>query len=349
VNLMTVHAAKGLEFPIVFLVNVGRGTGAHVDPILLVSDPARHEPLVSVDGGLPEAEAALRERDVEETKRLLYVAVTRARDRLYFSAVTDGTRFRPARGSLAEVLPASFVEALARAASGDAPQVQGTGPSGTHALQVCRAIVPGRPVLPPAGTLAGASDFGPVADASARARRAATSFDAPPGPLPAAGTDSSRIAGTLVHRLFEQVEAARDEDDEALGRRMRLLLRPAERVGLEDEDGLLESARRCFRAMLRRPSVVALMAAPDRWHEVPFSLAEGGVVVEGTIDSLVRDEAGLVVVELKTGRPAPQHRAQLATYLRAARAFAPGDAVRGVLVYADQDVWLEAHPVGPGA
>ena len=105
VNLMTVHAAKGLEFPIVFLVNVGRGTGSHVDPVLVVSDPRRQEPLVSIGGGLPEAEAALRERDIEETKRLLYVAVTRARERLYLSAVVKDGRFRVGRGSLAEVLP----------------------------------------------------------------------------------------------------------------------------------------------------------------------------------------------------------------------------------------------------
>jgi len=69
-------------------------------------------------------------------------------------------------------------------------------------------------------------------------------------------------------------------------------------------------------------------------------------VIEGTMDSLVRDQAGLTVVELKTGRPGAQHRAQLAVYVQAARAFAPGESVLGVLVYADRDVWLEAEPLG---
>ncbi|RPJ58832.1 MAG: hypothetical protein EHM24_28395, partial [Acidobacteria bacterium] len=101
VNLMTVHAAKGLEFPIVFLVNLGRGTGGGGEPLLMVPGVHGREPLVSVGGALAEAEEALRERDREETKRLLYVAVTRARERLYLGAVVRDGRLQAGRGSLA--------------------------------------------------------------------------------------------------------------------------------------------------------------------------------------------------------------------------------------------------------
>ena len=66
-------------------------------------------------GALREADEAARARDREETKRLLYVAVTRARERLYLSGVVREGRFAAGRGSLAEVLPQGFQKMFAAA------------------------------------------------------------------------------------------------------------------------------------------------------------------------------------------------------------------------------------------
>ena len=105
VSLMTVHAAKGLEFPIVFVVNVGRGTGGPRAPIRVAD--AGGEATVAIADYQSEADEDARAREREETKRLLYVAVTRARDRLYLSAVLKDGTFRAGPGSLGEVLPGS--------------------------------------------------------------------------------------------------------------------------------------------------------------------------------------------------------------------------------------------------
>jgi ATP-dependent helicase/nuclease subunit A len=339
VNLMTVHAAKGLEFPVVFLVNIGKGSGGSKAPIRLAAESGEAAPSVSVGDYQSDADDDANHKEREEAKRLLYVAVTRARDRLYFAAVTDGRHFRPARGSLAEVLPSTFLDVLSSATEGGDVVEWVSGPA-RHAFFVCRALTAGRAAVAPPAPSAPASDFAAIADAGARPRRAATSILEGRGMVDAAGADSSRIAGTLVHRLFEHVGAAGEEDDETLDRRMRLLLRPSERVGLGDEAAVLQTARRCFRSMLARRSVVTLMSRPERWHEVPFSLADDEGLIEGTIDSLVRDDDGLVVVEFKTGRPTPLHRAQLDTYLRAARLLEPGTPARGVLVYPGEDVWI---------
>jgi ATP-dependent helicase/nuclease subunit A len=104
VSLMTVHASKGLEFPIVFVVNMGRGTGGMRAPIRVAADGAG-EPSVAIADYQSEADEDALARDREESKRLLYVALTRARDRLYLSATVEDGKVRMGRGSLGEVLP----------------------------------------------------------------------------------------------------------------------------------------------------------------------------------------------------------------------------------------------------
>jgi ATP-dependent exoDNAse (exonuclease V) beta subunit len=127
VSLMTVHAAKGLEFPIVFLVNLGRGTGNTRAPIRVASDAAG-DASVAVADYQSEADEDAVAREREETKRLLYVALTRARDRLYLSGVVANGTFRATRGSLGEVLPASLKVVLTQAAGMSDRTVTWAGP-----------------------------------------------------------------------------------------------------------------------------------------------------------------------------------------------------------------------------
>ncbi len=146
VNLMTVHAAKGLEFPIVFVVNLGKGSGGSRDDIRVVAAPfseedeAGGEPSVSVSDHLNDSDRDAEAREHEETKRLLYVALTRARDRVYLGATLTGGRLILAKGSLGKILPASLAASLA--AASEAAVTLWQGGSARHALYR---------VAPPAG------------------------------------------------------------------------------------------------------------------------------------------------------------------------------------------------------
>ncbi len=84
VNVMTVHSAKGLEFPVVFLVN-------------LISDkfPSRSRPEpIEVPKDLIKEDLPQGDWHMEEERRLFYVGTTRAKDLLYFSWARDTGSFR---------------------------------------------------------------------------------------------------------------------------------------------------------------------------------------------------------------------------------------------------------------
>jgi ATP-dependent helicase/nuclease subunit A len=121
VSLMTVHAAKGLEFPIVFVVNMNRGIGG-IRPPIRVAAGAPADEAVAIADYQSEADEDQKGREREETKRLLYVALTRARDRLYLSAIVKEGVCRMGRGSLGEVLPEDLKRLFADAAAESGPR-----------------------------------------------------------------------------------------------------------------------------------------------------------------------------------------------------------------------------------
>ncbi len=170
VSLMTVHAAKGLEFPIVFVVNMGRGTGGMRAPIR-VSAGGDADPSVAIADYQSEADEDTQAREREESKRLLYVALTRARDRLYLSATVQDGKCRMGRGSLGEVLPdpvkALFVQAMVEQMAGGPEDqlVSWTGPSGAaHVFTVPGVAEEPRKLETKRAPAAWVDHFAPIAE-----------------------------------------------------------------------------------------------------------------------------------------------------------------------------------------
>ena len=83
VVMMTIHSAKGLEFPVVFLTGMEEGL-------------------------FPSARSALEEDDLEEERRLCYVAITRAKEQLYIT----NTKQRMLFGKTSYSVPSRFLEEI---------------------------------------------------------------------------------------------------------------------------------------------------------------------------------------------------------------------------------------------
>jgi ATP-dependent helicase/nuclease subunit A len=152
VRLMTIHAAKGLEFPVVCVADLGRQPNTQT-PDLLVDGERVGLRLVRLDGAGSSAtldhEDLCRERrarEAEEEDRILYVAMTRARERLLLSGAVAFERWPSpelASTAISWLAPALSAELPALAMAGDAAVLDLPIEGGRGAVSVrCRLNTP---------------------------------------------------------------------------------------------------------------------------------------------------------------------------------------------------------------
>ncbi len=345
VNLMTVHAAKGLEFPVVFLVNLGRGGGGGRDPIRVA--PLEHDEEIAVSVGTfrSAADDDAADRDREELKRLLYVAITRARDRLYLATTLDDRgRFEVAKGGLGDVLPADIRAVFERAGATPPDTVEARlewqGASGVHRFaHVVPAAAAAMPIKIDRVHKEVASDFTrlPAAPSPARARISTAGVEPAIGrqQLPEAVVDAPdpRRLGTLVHRLLEHDALGGNLDEAALRQLADRLLGGDDRRSTTGPQRLIDAALLVIGQMAQNEALAGSLSGP-RWHEVPLAYHDGHRIWRGALDALVAAGPGQCeVLEFKTGRPRPAHEEQLALYVAAIAALAPDLEVSGRVVY----------------
>jgi ATP-dependent helicase/nuclease subunit A len=284
VRVLTVHGAKGLEFPIVVLTGLGLHeqprTGAVIfgpdgPEIRLGYDHARY-----LTPGFETCKEHEHDAWRAEQLRLLYVALTRAEDHLVVSLHRrDGEKCLAAY--LADA--AATRPQLVRTAVGKPPVATGRD---APAPDVDRdAWIAAR-----AGRIA-QSRKAPVLAATTIARAVTDddeneAVELPPWRRGRAGS----ALGRAVHAVLQTIDLATGEGLEATARAQAL----AEGLtGREDE--IRELAER----MLEAPAVRAAAAA-KHWREVPVAAPVDGVLVEGFIDLLYEGDDGLVVVDYKT-------------------------------------------------
>jgi ATP-dependent helicase/nuclease subunit A len=352
VRIMTVHGAKGLEAGIVFMPDTCAVPGGSHDPglITLSSEtklllwPVRVKSEDMVTAG---ARLAGRQARDDEYRRLLYVAMTRARDRLYICGHL-GKSALPEKSWYALVVDALKPLATEVVTDGRTVwRIEGTQKNVPKSeLRAAEAPLPG---LQPWSRLPAAPEPSPSRPL-APSRMPPDGAVEPPALSPLAGDTSRRYRrGKLIHRLLQTLpdlpESAREDTAH------RFLGGPSH--GL-DEAERAEIAAATL-AVLREPSFAPIFAEGSR-AEVAIvgriDFAGKPALVSGQIDRLCVTEPRVLVVDYKTNRPAPPrledvapaYLAQMAAYRAVLAQVYPGREIACALLWTDGPKLMELPP-----
>ncbi|MGH1398573.1 MAG: double-strand break repair helicase AddA [Alphaproteobacteria bacterium] len=342
VRIMTTHGSKGLQAPIVFLPDTTAAAGGNntntANRLLWPSQSGLNLPLLAPRKDHESALYAagkdtIKERMEEEYRRLLYVAMTRAEDRLYIAGYTN--KRPPADGCWYRLCDAAMRNM-------DGAQ---ESENGTLRYSAPQSKDPDRHSKETSET----SDESPLPD---WLYNAAPAEPQPPAPLvpsrpseiepaatsPLSDNDQYRFRrGNLTHTLLQFLPDIPPQNREN-----------AAQAYLDNHAGdLTQNTRgsilRETLNILNHPDFTAIFG-PDARAEVPITgLLPDGRLISGQIDRLLITETEILIIDYKTNRPPPTdpkdipaiYRNQMRAYADTLREIYPTHAIRCALLWTD--------------
>ena len=293
VRIMTIHGAKGLEFPVVVLAGLHSDRPPRFDSVLFEREGNKVE--VGIGGqrdrvATPGYEELLdKERGLadDEFVRLMYVAATRARDHLVVSMHRKVGEEKSAAARIAQHLYGrdDLWEQVAELSPTATPtRVVGTAGEDPEAHSIERRDEwrrqreqmlsrQGRPASVAATRLAGEDKEEPDPEEPWKRGRAGTSI------------------GSAVHGVLQTIDLATGDGVEDAARSQAMAESVPDRAA--EVAGLVRNA-------IESDIVMRAVHSGKLWREVPVAVPVGKGVLEGFIDLLFEEDDGLVVVDYKT-------------------------------------------------
>jgi ATP-dependent helicase/nuclease subunit A len=322
VRILTVHAAKGLEFDSVILPDLAFATGSEGTQIFTVEEP-KSLVLCAPDSlsaqfrfiGDEKLKRVAKFREEAESRRLFYVAVTRARSEVVFVCNT-----------MKKDQKSSFARCLSDAIGVDLK---------TLSFEEGREVRDGVAYVRLSGDEAVAA---PLRRRLRDARLEAELATGPIVPLAVATPEAvvplpesyrlraglrNREAGILLHRVLElwdgalPIESLIAEAANEVGASSEAVARAKSRLGNIEQSATMQR--------IARAETVAR----------EFHLRLGGTTLR--IDRLIRENGREIVIDYKSGTPKPDDQAQVAEYCQALERLT-GRACEGLIWYLDDDV-----------
>jgi ATP-dependent helicase/nuclease subunit A len=345
VRILSVHAAKGLEFETVIIPDLTFRSSTSELELYLVEQP----PSLVMGGRAVSLSANFRrdargeklkviggERDAAELRRLFYVAVTRAKSDVVFVCNTNPATFTNTGfwSCLAEVFGFDKQTFASRWTAGAGRRLETVAAAGTAVGVAFEKMAPSK---------AGEHRRRRLATPLLEQRIAALPLqpvelpltEPPPRLLPgdaaiARAGAKNRTAGIVLHRILELWDGANAA--------LEPLMATAARELGADADAMAKVKQR-LATIARSPTFARLQAAETVARELPlWSSADDGAIEEQRIDRLLREGGNYLVVDYKSGRPSPKRqqsdREQVARYCRSVGRMT-GLPCRGLLWYID--------------
>ena len=337
VRVMTVHGAKGLQAEIVILPDTCSLPGAQSDSRVYWSDddlvlwPAFAENEEARCRALKEAR---RTETLQEYRRLLYVALTRAKDRLYVAGL-EGQRAMP-DDCWYRLIEDAMQEIAEPVDTDGSPVLRVSEPQIElpDAVGMELALAGGMTAIPE-----WAHQDAPDEPTPTKPLAPSRPDDEPPvaSPLDEDGNRFKR--GRLIHALLQTLPEVSEHNREAAA--AAFLAEPSHDLAQREQ---VEIAREVLSIM--ESAAIAPIFGPGSRAEVPIAGDIGTnepCVISGQVDRLLVEDDKITVIDFKTNRPppddeknvAPVYLRQMAAYRAALRQIYPNREIATILLWTD--------------